>query len=178
MDNDLKQKWVTALRSGDYRQGQGHLHADGEFCCLGVLCDVANVPWEWNEDIALYVVPDEDNFGTDDVLPDHLQNRFGLTEAQHEALWKMNDESGATFSEIADYIDKNIQGTDMRTLSPQLIDRARNFVIEKPSVSFLQRKLMIGYFDACELMEHFEAEGLVSPRRADGSRKLLLKDTP
>ncbi len=57
--------------------------------------------------------------------------------------------------------------------TPELIEKARTFVKEKPSTSYLQRRLMIGYNHACELMEYFEAEGLVSPRRANGSRELL-----
>lgn len=31
-------KWLKALRSGDYKQGMGYLKSqDNEFCCLGVL---------------------------------------------------------------------------------------------------------------------------------------------
>lgn len=37
----IKQLWIDALRSGDYRQGRGCLSADGKFCCLGVLTDLA-----------------------------------------------------------------------------------------------------------------------------------------
>lgn len=34
-------KWVEALRSGEYKQGQGALRpSDSKFCCLGVGCDV------------------------------------------------------------------------------------------------------------------------------------------
>lgn len=44
--------WVEALRSGDYKQGNGWLNRTGatvdeegepvrEYCCLGVLCEVA-----------------------------------------------------------------------------------------------------------------------------------------
>jgi DNA segregation ATPase FtsK/SpoIIIE-like protein len=59
--------------------------------------------------------------------------------------------------------------------TPEMIARARQFVLEKPSTSYVQRKLMIGYNHACELMEHFEAEGLISPRRADGKREVLVR---
>lgn len=46
MNPEIKTQWVAALRSGEYRQGTGELHAlheDGSesFCCLGVLCDLA-----------------------------------------------------------------------------------------------------------------------------------------
>lgn len=43
---EIKAQWVAALRSGEYKQGQGGLQsitADGvaTHCCLGVLCDIA-----------------------------------------------------------------------------------------------------------------------------------------
>jgi hypothetical protein len=44
MEAELKKKWVDALRSGKYPQGQRHLRtagAEAKFCCLGVLCEVA-----------------------------------------------------------------------------------------------------------------------------------------
>ena len=46
MKQNIMKKWVRALRSGDYKQGQGALatrfpHKKTEFCCLGVLCDLA-----------------------------------------------------------------------------------------------------------------------------------------
>lgn len=39
---NLIQEWVKALRSGDYKQGQGSLLLDGKYCCLGVFQDVAH----------------------------------------------------------------------------------------------------------------------------------------
>lgn len=41
MNADIKAQWVNALRSGDYEQGRGWLNNNGKFCCLGVLCDLA-----------------------------------------------------------------------------------------------------------------------------------------
>jgi hypothetical protein len=38
---EVKDKWLTALRSGEYKQGPGALRRGDEFCCLGVLCDLA-----------------------------------------------------------------------------------------------------------------------------------------
>ena len=42
MNKDVKEKWVKALRSGEYKQGCGVLHNSSEntFCCLGVLTDL------------------------------------------------------------------------------------------------------------------------------------------
>lgn len=45
MDAKIKARWIKALRSGKYKQGQGRLRQptpDGdEYCCLGVLCELA-----------------------------------------------------------------------------------------------------------------------------------------
>lgn len=51
MDKKLKDKWVKALRSGNYKQGKNKLRSleDNCFCCLGVLCDVID-PEGWEED--------------------------------------------------------------------------------------------------------------------------------
>lgn len=40
MNQEIKKKWVEALRSGQYVQGFGQLKVANQFCCLGVLCDL------------------------------------------------------------------------------------------------------------------------------------------
>lgn len=40
MNQEVKTKWLEALRSGEYKQGRSFLHKNGSFCCLGVLCDL------------------------------------------------------------------------------------------------------------------------------------------
>jgi hypothetical protein len=46
MNQNIKQRWLEALRSGKYKRGTGTLKAKqlGEkgyrYCCLGVLCDL------------------------------------------------------------------------------------------------------------------------------------------
>jgi hypothetical protein len=42
---ELIEKWLEALESGEYKQGKGALRIENgqtKYCCLGVLCDVAN----------------------------------------------------------------------------------------------------------------------------------------
>lgn len=42
MNKEVKKLWLEALRSGDYKQGCNLLRSrNDEFCCLGVLCDLA-----------------------------------------------------------------------------------------------------------------------------------------
>jgi len=58
MNEEIKAQWLTALRSGEYRQGTGSLSSRDEdgrplFCCLGVLCDLHRTAtggaWESNK---------------------------------------------------------------------------------------------------------------------------------
>ena len=40
MKPEIKQKWINALRSGEYEQGRKSLRDRNKYCCLGVLCDL------------------------------------------------------------------------------------------------------------------------------------------
>lgn len=40
MRKDVAEKWVAALRSGEYAQTVGYLQTEHGHCCLGVLCDL------------------------------------------------------------------------------------------------------------------------------------------
>lgn len=42
MKQQYRDVWVTALRNGEYKQGYDQLKSScNEFCCLGVLADLA-----------------------------------------------------------------------------------------------------------------------------------------
>ena len=55
-------------------------------------------------------------------------------------------------------------------LSNAEIKAALAFIREKPSTSYLQRKMHIPYTHAKRLMELFEADGTVSPPNSAGVR--------
>lgn len=40
MNPEVKERWLSALRSGDYSQARGQLKNQLGYCCLGVLCDL------------------------------------------------------------------------------------------------------------------------------------------
>lgn len=42
MNQQIKARWVEALRSGKYGQTSSYLYDSQGFCCLGVLCDLYN----------------------------------------------------------------------------------------------------------------------------------------
>jgi hypothetical protein len=106
MDKELKEKWVTALRSGKYKQGRLFLRSiDNEFCCLGVLCDVYNNT-DWKEYGGCY------SYGstTDGIyyIPHDIAFQIGIIINQQHRLSYKNEVSHQSFQEIADYIERNL----------------------------------------------------------------------
>lgn len=116
MMNDFAKKWVAALRSGKYKQGTGKLNKDGNYCCLGVACQLYEA-----ENPGKLVVEEEDTvFFYDDnylSLPEKVKDAMGIKHLQDEFetpvefgdqkyyhLCLLND-AGMSFSEIADVIE-------------------------------------------------------------------------
>jgi hypothetical protein len=105
MNKELKAKWVEALRSGKYKQGKGMLRNEkGQFCCLGVLCDITNVELitlmnGLSESVFYY------NGNPSFLTTKHLQE-ISLDGSQQNVLIDMNDQ-GICFDAIADYIETN-----------------------------------------------------------------------
>ena len=54
MKQNIMKKWIKALRSGKYKQGEGTLKqydskGQAQHCCLGVLCDLYNQDMKKNK---------------------------------------------------------------------------------------------------------------------------------
>lgn len=127
MNQEVKELWVAALRSGDYAQGKNLLHEEqtdenpDQYCCLGVLCAIA---------VKNGVIPppkkngaDEDRkwfaYGTEDernsaFLPRAVQEWSGM-ESDNGEFWsdvldrdslvRLNDD-GIPFTDIATVIEE------------------------------------------------------------------------
>jgi hypothetical protein len=109
MNKTLKDKWVAALRSGQYRQAKEYLHVPNlGYCCLGVLCDIYD-DTKWIDNAHT-----EYNFGdrTKRTYPtlDWLY-MIGLPDYIAGYLTILNDTENKTFSQIADWIETNIKET-------------------------------------------------------------------
>lgn len=121
---EVKDKWLKALRSGEYKQGKGALKTnDDKFCCLGVLCDLyqkehEEAKWVDSTDKNLSEGTNKDLFedGHGSVragIPTDAVIRWaGMKEPNPKVgsfggstLAKLND-NGSTFDEIADLIEK------------------------------------------------------------------------
>jgi hypothetical protein len=105
MEN-IKKRWVEALRSGNYKQTTGCLRNGDGFCCLGVLCDIVD-PEGWGNGSSLGIPYRHGNFIPDAKTLQLVGIESGAsTEIRH--LTEMNDNSGNTFSDIADWIEENL----------------------------------------------------------------------
>lgn len=106
MDAEIKAKWVKALRSGEYEQGAGKLRrADDKFCCLGVLSDlVDDKQWKLSPNTRSFVYGEYESL----CWPSQpVMDHSGLPVIEMNKLAEKND-NGATFAEIADYIEEHL----------------------------------------------------------------------
>jgi hypothetical protein len=132
MKAEDKAKWLEALRSGEYNQIDNTLHAEGAYCCLGVLQKVldgsceADAPQPTKAFLAKHEIEvetnDADIFGviTESPFP------FLASGGTYAKLMELNDELERdeydgepllgrhvnTFDKIADYIEQNVEVYD------------------------------------------------------------------
>ncbi len=105
MNQEVKNRWIEALRSGEYKQGMAKLRTiDDRFCCLGVLCDISNISTWINNGIFHSYAYGGLAF---EILPIIVGEWADLDEGSQQILMRLND-SGKSFIEIADYIEKNL----------------------------------------------------------------------
>lgn len=101
MTPELKHKWIDALRSMEYEQGQSLLRSKmNKYCCLGVLYEIAGKTWKYNN--GYYT---GNNFTA--ILGTELCNELGLSYIHQDVLITMND-TGRSFHQIAAWVDKNV----------------------------------------------------------------------
>ena len=110
MRKEIADKWVEALRSGEYGQLKGGLaNVDrSQHCCLGVLCELAI-----KDGVSVYLEPDQPTHASwirfDDLLgalPERVGTWAGMTISKGRVLAAMND-AGKSFAEIADVIESD-----------------------------------------------------------------------
>lgn len=124
MNPQIKARWVEALRSGEYPQGKGYLNRNGQYCCLGVLCELA-VQDEVVEPGVISDVYASQGFFYDDEqwhLPQSVAKWAGMPHKKYDwdsergyyeanprvgddTVAELNDK-GVKFEEIADRIEE------------------------------------------------------------------------
>ena len=122
MNPEWKQKWIDALRSGEYKQGYKYLRQTEEdgsisYCCLGVLCDIAGVDWKETDPYTISngnaYRPHYDGYlSNESLLHPGVIEMTGVTSdmpfINGIALSSMNDAMDMTFEEIALEIELNL----------------------------------------------------------------------
>lgn len=118
MNPEVKKQWLTALRSGDYKQGKFTLRTlDGDsYCCLAVLCDLyaGQFDKQWEKTWSGYSF-----LGSESTLPVDVMNWAGLKEIDPEVypngedeelvpLSCVNDDIGLDFNGIAQLIEEQL----------------------------------------------------------------------
>src|SRR5579859_2213917 len=120
MNLEIKTKWLAALRSGEYEQGQNYLNSDNQFCCLGVLCDIYgkenDIAWKVSgvgNAMSMHssrgILPDKVRDWAELVYKDPLvqipNSETGVPYSEN--ISTLND-SGKTFLQIADFIEAQL----------------------------------------------------------------------
>lgn len=105
MNQELKTRWISALRSGEYEQGQGYLCKDRKYCCLGVLADIED-DLAYDENQSGYMQIPNSISRLSSSLPMQFAAKYGISQRQ-DTFIIMND-TGSSFNEISDYIEENL----------------------------------------------------------------------
>lgn len=135
MNEDVKAKWVAALRSGEFEQCKEALRVGDKFCCLGVLSELAvrdgviepgealqETDWRASRGNGetVYIYGGETGHLSDAVAewaglmslddwdeanPETFPDGDPSAEGRPLSAW---NDSGSTFSEIADMIEKGL----------------------------------------------------------------------
>lgn len=108
---EVRKRWVAALRSGKYQQGRYFLRNADNYCVLGVLCDLhakqfGFYNWEFNG-----LTVNSYSYGSSSIVPPlAVLEWVGLNADEHAHLVEMNDEDHETFEHIADVIESGKLG--------------------------------------------------------------------
>ncbi len=125
MNSQVKEKWIAALRSGEYQQGDGKLRNRDGYCCLGVLCDLyskeKNTKWEFRgDDETIHLPMDYWYFdGESEFLPKSVMEWAEIEadcpevavededagESIYDSIANLND-SGYSFSALSNIIEE------------------------------------------------------------------------
>ncbi len=126
MKKEIADKWIAALRSGDYVQTLGGLKTEDGFCCLGVLCDIhakeTENEWATKKMDAHFTETFSYKHNSTD-LPVEVQEWAGIKTSGGElpksyidnedeedsvSLIDLNDNRHLNFSQIAEVIEKEV----------------------------------------------------------------------
>lgn len=114
MNKSLIRRWVAALESGRYKQGQERLRTEGNgYCCLGVLCTISELgKWKKEKDAGwqyLFKLPEDQQYRgpyelNQSVIESGLEEAMDVKGLDQGSLSSFNDSGEWTFKRIANYL--------------------------------------------------------------------------
>ncbi len=119
MNKEIKEKWITALKSDEYKQTINCLRDEHGFCCLGVLTDlyIKEKKLNWEEKQSTIFDPIRFKFNDETaILAEEVIEWAGVKDSNpyinesdqtSVSLAEYNDH-GKPFVEIADLIEKHL----------------------------------------------------------------------
>ena len=116
---DFKKGWIDGLRSGDFKQAEGLLYEEGcGYCAIGVaLVECHNIDKSFLDGMSTL-----DNVCENSKIPyadvkipwfygSSRKATKNIIDLEY-VIMEMNDRDGASFDEIADWIDENVEEGD------------------------------------------------------------------
>jgi hypothetical protein len=106
MPKHLKDAWVNALRSGEFKQTGGNLYSDGCYCVMGVLGKVMGM----TDDDLMYrgVIPDDKVKEHNISFPHYM--RCPMVEVNGSIRTVININDGADFIGLSYLIESQVEG--------------------------------------------------------------------
>lgn len=103
IDQNIKNRWLDALRSGNYQKCELTMRDQNDcFCALGVLADVV-APNDWVKNEYGW-----NNKGFDPYDGNNYRNKFNPWYVSDENDGTSNDIDPSTFDQVADWIEENL----------------------------------------------------------------------
>jgi len=115
MNTQIKDRWLEALRSGEYKKTTTVLKrflktVSPRYCCMGVLCNVIKDDFPHAKDLIEQNDPNafhNANKSKFAILDQEALAFTGVNADQQRTLTSMNDK-GASFERIANYIERKL----------------------------------------------------------------------
>jgi len=111
LEKEFAQKWVDALKSGKYQQGEGYLEdSDGQYCCLGVACRMNHPRVDLKHKFFIDASKKSKEYISKSLeknMPALLRG-IDIDQSFVQKVSKMNDD-GCSFIQIAYWIEKNVE---------------------------------------------------------------------
>lgn len=111
MDKNLKERWLTALRSGEFKKGTGYLcqrtPSGDTYCCLGVLATLLGIPKTRFPDTNQYHYDVDTNKGNESYLTGYTTYVPVRYNIPHQAFLSSINDSSDTWDEAIKFIEEN-----------------------------------------------------------------------